>query len=59
MLPVEVTGFVGRRREVAEVKRLLSASRLVTVTGVGGVGKTRLATRVAQDVRRAFPGGVG
>lgn len=58
MLPVEVTGFVGRRREVAEVKRLLSASRLVTVTGVGGVGKTRLATRVAQDVRRAFPGGV-
>ncbi len=57
-LPVEVTGFVGRRHEVAEVKRLLSASRVVTVTGVGGVGKTRLATRVAQDVRRAFPGGV-
>ncbi|MFC0865107.1 LuxR C-terminal-related transcriptional regulator [Sphaerimonospora cavernae] len=57
-LPVEVTGFVGRRHEVAEVKRMLSTSHVVTVTGVGGVGKTRLATRVALDVRRAFPGGV-
>ncbi|MCO6005578.1 ATP-binding protein, partial [Actinoallomurus purpureus] len=43
-LPAEVTSFVGRRHEVAEVKRLLSHSRLVTLTGVGGVGKTRLAT---------------
>ena len=44
-LPVELTGFVGRRRELGEVKRLLGASRLVTLTGVGGIGKTRLAGR--------------
>ncbi|MES4908413.1 MULTISPECIES: LuxR C-terminal-related transcriptional regulator [unclassified Streptomyces] len=49
---------MGRRHETAEVKRLLSASRLVTLTGVGGVGKTRLALRVAEDARRAFPDGV-
>lgn len=57
-LPAEVTSFVGRRREVADVKRLLSGSRLVTLTGVGGVGKTRLAYRVAAELRRAFPDGV-
>ena len=57
-LPADVTSFVGRRRELAEVKRLLSDFRLVTLTGVGGVGKTRLARRVAAEVRRAFPDGV-
>jgi non-specific serine/threonine protein kinase len=57
-LPVDMTSFVGRRHEVAEVKRLLTASRLVTLTGVGGVGKTRLALRVANEVQRAFPDGV-
>ena len=57
-LPAELTSFVGRRREVAEARRLLSAGRLLTVTGVGGVGKTRLALRVADQVRRAFPDGV-
>ncbi|WP_424528670.1 ATP-binding protein [Sphaerisporangium viridialbum] len=57
-LPAEVTSFVGRRQEVADVKSLLSRSRLVTLTGVGGVGKTRLATRVATDVQRAFSDGV-
>lgn len=57
-LPAEVTSFVGRRHEVAEVKRLLSTSHMVTLTGVGGVGKTRLASRVAADLRRAFPDGV-
>ena len=51
----DVTSFIGRRREMAAVKRLLSASRLVTLTGVGGVGKTRLAVRVACEVRRRFP----
>jgi predicted ATPase/DNA-binding CsgD family transcriptional regulator len=57
-LPAEVTSFVGRRSEVAEVRRRLSGSRLVTLTGVGGVGKTRLASRVAAEVRSAFPDGV-
>ncbi len=57
-LPAEVTSFVGRRQETAEVRRMLSTSRLVTLTGVGGVGKTRLALRVADDARRAFPDGV-
>ncbi|WP_214414078.1 ATP-binding protein [Sphaerisporangium fuscum] len=57
-LPAEVTSFVGRRHEVAEVKQLLSASRAVTLTGVGGVGKTRLAVRAGQEVRRAFRDGV-
>ncbi|MFE5126118.1 ATP-binding protein [Streptomyces sp. NPDC056669] len=49
---------MGRRHEAAEVKEMLSASRLVTLTGVGGVGKTRLALRVADEARRAFPDGV-
>ncbi|MDV8070716.1 LuxR C-terminal-related transcriptional regulator [Rhodococcus sp. IEGM 1366] len=57
-LPYELTSFVGRRREIAEVRSLLSASRLVTLTGVGGVGKTRLALRVGADVGRAFDDGV-
>jgi predicted ATPase len=57
-LPAELTSFVGRRQELDEVKRLLSVSRLVTLAGVGGAGKTRLALRVAADRRRAFPDGV-
>ena len=57
-LPAELTSFVGRRREVREIRRLLSESRLVTLTGVGGAGKTRLSLRVAADLRRAFPDGV-
>ena len=57
-LPAELTSFVGRRDEVAEVKRLLTEGRLVTLTGVGGVGKTRLALRAAAGLARAFPDGV-
>jgi predicted ATPase/DNA-binding CsgD family transcriptional regulator len=57
-LPVELTSFVGRRHETSEVKDALATSRLVTLTGVGGVGKTRLALHVAADLRRAFPDGV-
>ncbi|MFG2002958.1 ATP-binding protein [Spirillospora sp. NPDC048911] len=49
---------MGRRREIADVRQLLTRSRVVTLTGPGGVGKTRLASRVAADVRRAFPDGV-
>ncbi|MEV0145623.1 MULTISPECIES: LuxR C-terminal-related transcriptional regulator [unclassified Nonomuraea] len=57
-LPAELTSFVGRRQDIAEVKRLLAGSRLVTLAGVGGVGKSRLALRVAAEVRRAFRDGV-
>ncbi len=57
-LPVETTSFVGRAREVAELKRLIAAHRLVTVTGPGGCGKTRLALRVARDLLSEFPDGV-
>src|SRR4051812_44743784 len=57
-LPAELTSFVGRRSEGAKVKRLLSDARLVTLTGVGGIGKTRLAVRVAAEAGRAFPDGV-
>jgi predicted ATPase len=49
---------VGRRREVGQVRAFLGASRLVTLTGVGGVGKTRPAVAAAGEARRAFPGGV-
>jgi len=57
-LPAELSRIVGRRAESAAVRRLLSDSRLVTLTGVGGVGKTRLAVHVARQVRSAFPDGV-
>jgi predicted ATPase/DNA-binding CsgD family transcriptional regulator len=56
-LPTELSGFVGRQDELAEVRRLLAAHRLVTFTGVGGVGKTRLSLRAASDLCRAFPDG--
>jgi len=56
-LPAELTSFVGRRRELGEVKQLLSSTRLLTLTGPGGVGKTRLALRAAADLARAFKDG--
>lgn len=57
-IPLSLTSFVGRRRELFEVKKMLSASRLLTLTGVGGVGKTKLALRAAKDLRRSFKNGV-
>ncbi|MEU1517377.1 LuxR C-terminal-related transcriptional regulator [Streptomyces sp. NPDC005811] len=57
-LPVETTSFVDRRSELAEGRELLARARLVTLTGPGGVGKTRLAGRIAARVARAFPDGV-
>lgn len=56
-LPEELDSFVGRQFEVSETRRLLSESRLVTLTGPGGVGKTRLALRVARESRKVFAGG--
>ena len=56
-LPAEATSFVGRRRELAEVRKKLTAARLVTLVGPGGVGKTRLAIRIGSDLARAFPDG--
>lgn len=53
-LPIELTSFVGRRRELTQVKQRLQDARLVTLTGVGGVGKTRLALRAGAVSRRAF-----
>lgn len=53
-LPADVTSFVGRRREITLTKRLFSEARVVTLTGPGGVGKTRLAVRVASNMRRSF-----
>jgi predicted ATPase/class 3 adenylate cyclase len=57
-LPVQLTSFIGREKDIAEVKRLLSASRLVTLTGSGGAGKTRLSLQVAAEVIDDFAQGV-
>jgi non-specific serine/threonine protein kinase len=57
-IPVELTSFVGRRAEMAELRKLLTTYPLVTVTGIGGVGKTRLALRAAADMVGDFPDGV-
>src|ERR1700730_13954279 len=58
-LPVQRTGFVGREKELVAVKELLLRQnvRLVTVTGPGGIGKTRLAVEVANGLVESFPGG--
>lgn len=57
-LPAELTEFIGRRQDRAEVRQLVAEARLVTLTGMGGVGKTRLALRVAREVQRSMPDGV-
>lgn len=57
-LPLQLTSFVGREHEKEEVRRLLSTSRLLTLTGVGGVGKTRLALQLAAEVLDDFKDGV-
>jgi predicted ATPase/DNA-binding CsgD family transcriptional regulator len=56
-LPAETTSFVGRRRELAELRKKLATTRLVTLVGPGGVGKSRLALRAATDLARGFPAG--
>ncbi len=57
-LPVQLTPLVGRERELDEAGRLLHAQRLVTFTGAGGSGKTRLALQLAADAVEEFPDGV-
>ncbi|MGH2794977.1 MAG: tetratricopeptide repeat protein [Actinomycetota bacterium] len=57
-LPVQLTSFVGRRAQCAAVAGLVGENRLVTLTGAGGCGKTRIAIRVAGDLAEGFPGGV-
>jgi len=57
-IPIPMTSFIGREKELKEVADLLSKSRLVTLTGSGGVGKTRLAIQVVADVLDMFPDGV-
>jgi predicted ATPase/DNA-binding SARP family transcriptional activator len=57
-LPAPLTSFVGREQELAELRALLGQDRLVTLTGVGGVGKTRLALEAARRSLPDFPDGV-
>jgi predicted ATPase len=57
-LPVELSSFVGRAPELSEIRRLLPVARAVTLTGPGGIGKSRLALRAAHKLGRHFPDGV-
>lgn len=57
-LPVQLTSFIGREREIAAVKESLATTRLVTLTGVGGSGKTRLALHVATALQEHYPDGI-
>jgi hypothetical protein len=57
-LPAPRSSFVGRERDMAEVKRALAGTRLLTLTGTGGSGKTRLALEVARDLVEAYSDGV-
>lgn len=53
-----LTSFIGRKQEMAEIKRLLTNSRLLTITGTGGSGKSRLALQIATDLQGAFQHGI-
>jgi len=57
-LPIQLTSFVGRKRELAELARLLSSTHLLTLTGPGGTGKTRLALEMAMNLLGEYPHGV-
>ena len=57
-LPAELNSFIGRKRELGELRRLMQETRALTLCGPGGVGKTRLALRVLASVADGFPDGV-
>ena len=57
-LPLQVTSFVGREHDVAEIRTLLEKTRLLTLVGTGGVGKTRLALQASADLLDRYPDGV-
>ena len=57
-LPAELTSFIGRRNQLSDIRRLVGSARLVTLTGPGGVGKTRLALQSAHGLTRTFQDGV-
>lgn len=57
-LPADLTSFEGRRTDLSHVKQMLGETRLLTLTGFGGVGKTRLALRAARELTRSHPDGV-
>lgn len=57
-LPISLTSFIGREHEISDIKHALGRTRLLTLTGTGGCGKTRLALEVAKDVAEAYPDGV-
>jgi predicted ATPase/class 3 adenylate cyclase len=57
-LPLQLTSFVGREKEIADIKSLLSSARLVTLTGSGGTGKTRLSQEVGAEELTSFANGV-
>jgi predicted ATPase/DNA-binding SARP family transcriptional activator len=57
-LPAETTSFIGRESELATIEELLGLSRLLTLTGPGGSGKTRLALKAGQQAAGRYPGGV-
>ena len=57
-LPAQLTSFIGREKEIAEVKRLVRANRLTTLIGPGGTGKTRLSLQAAVELFNTFPDGI-
>ena len=57
-IPLDLTSFVGRGKEVADVRQIITKNRMLTLTGVGGTGKTRLALTASRGLVDAFPGGV-
>ncbi len=57
-LPAQITSFIGREKEISEIKRLMAEHRLITLTGSGGTGKTRLSLQVASNLLDSFAGGI-